>query len=215
MITVKTFVFNPFSENSYVLYDETNECVIIDPGCFEKNEQEEITDYIKFNNLIPKYIIITHGHIDHVLGINFLKNQFNIPVGIPAEEESTYNAVPTYASSYGFETYQHTPADFLIKDGEDVSFGNSSLTVISAPGHSAGHVAFVNKEENICIGGDILFSGSIGRVDLPGGDYDTLINNIKTKLFVLNDSMVVYPGHGPSTTIKQEKATNPFFTSTL
>lgn len=212
MITVKTFVFNPFSENTYILYDETNECVIIDPGCFDKKEQLEIVDFIKSYNLIPKYILITHGHIDHVLGINYLKTKFDIPIWIPKGEEETYNAVSSYASSYGFEEYEHSPADYLIDEDEVINFGNSSLSTIYAPGHSAGHVAFVNKNQNICIGGDILFNGSIGRVDLPGGDFDTLIESIKNKLFVLDESMVVYPGHGPTTTIKQEKATNPFFT---
>lgn len=211
MITVKTFVFNAFSENTYILYDETNECIIIDPGCFETKEQDEIADFINSNGLIPKYILITHGHIDHVLGINFLKDILNIPIGVPNKEEETYNAVSSYASSYGFDGYKHSLADFLIDDGESINFGNSSLTTVYAPGHSAGHVAFLNEDQNICIGGDILFSGSIGRVDLPGGDYDTLINSIKNKLFTLNDSMVIYPGHGPTTTIKQEKSTNPFF----
>ncbi len=211
MITVKTFVFNPFSENTYILFDETKECVIIDPGCFDKKEEEEITSFITSNKLIPKYILITHGHIDHVLGINYLKHKLNIPVWIPKEEEQTYNAVPSYSGSYGFNNYKHTPANYLINEGEEILFGTSSLHTIYAPGHSAGHAAFINTDENICIGGDILFSGSIGRVDLPGGDYDTLIKSIKEKLFVLNESMVVYPGHGPTTTIKQEKATNPFF----
>ncbi len=211
MITVKAFVFNSFSENTYLLYDKTNACVIIDPGCFDKNEQDELLNFIRNNDLVPKFILITHGHIDHILGVNYLKSTLNISVGIPKEEESTYNAVASYASSYGFGSYTHAPADFLIVDGEEIKFGNSVLTTILAPGHSAGHVAFVNKDENICIGGDILFNGSIGRVDLPGGDYDTLIKNIKTKIFTLNDSMVVYPGHGPTTTVKQEKATNPFF----
>lgn len=211
MIKIQTFVFNPFSENTYVLYDESKECVIIDPGCFDKNEYEEITNFISSINLTPKYIIITHGHIDHVLGITYLKKMFNIPVWIPKEEEETYNSVSTYSSSYGFENYEHTPEDHLIADGEVINFGNSSLATIFAPGHSAGHVAFINEEQNICIGGDILFSGSIGRVDLPGGDYDTLIESIKNKLFVLDESMVVYPGHGPTTTIKIEKTTNPFF----
>ncbi|MCF6360352.1 MAG: MBL fold metallo-hydrolase [Cyclobacteriaceae bacterium] len=211
MITVKTFVFNPFSENTYILYDETKECVIIDPGCFDSNEQAEITSFINDNQLFPKYILITHGHIDHVLGVNYLKNKFDIPVWVPKEEEATYNAVPSYAGSYGFENYSHTPANYLISEGEEILFGSSSLKTILAPGHSAGHVAFVNIQENICIGGDILFSGSIGRVDLPGGDYDTLITSIKEKLFVLNDAMVVYPGHGATTTIKIEKESNPYF----
>ncbi len=211
MITVKTFVFNPFSENTYILFDETKECVIIDPGCFDKKEEDEIVSFITSNKLIPTYILITHGHIDHVLGVNYLKNELNIPVWVPKEEEQTYNAVPSYSESYGFGNYKHTPADYLINEGEKILFGTSSLNTIYAPGHSAGHAAFINIDENICIGGDILFSGSIGRVDLPGGDYDTLIKSIKEKLFTLNESMVVYPGHGPTTTIKQEKATNPFF----
>jgi len=211
MISIQTFVFNSFSENTYILSDETKECVIIDPGCFDKNEQEEIIGFIKNNDLVPKYILITHGHIDHVLGISDLKTTFNIPIWLPKEEESTYNAVPSYASSYGFEGYAHAPADYLISENEEVKFGISTLNTVFVPGHSAGHAAFINIEENICIGGDILFNGSIGRVDLPGGDFDTLIANIKTKLFTLNESIVVYPGHGPTTTIKHEKATNPFF----
>lgn len=211
MITVKTFVFNSFSENTYILYDETKECVIIDPGCFDKNEEEEITSFISNNKLIPKYILITHGHIDHVLGVNYLKKLLNISVWVPKEEKDTYNAVPSYAGSYGFEKYQHTPIDHLINEGEEIIFGNSTLNTIYAPGHSAGHAAFINSKQNICMGGDILFNGSIGRVDLPGGDYETLINSIKTKIFTLNDSIVVYPGHGPTTTIKYEKTNNPFF----
>ena len=211
MISIQTFVFNSFSENTYILYDETKECVIVDPGCFDKNEQEEIIGFINNNNLIPKFIIITHGHIDHVLGITYLKNTLNIPIWLPKEEESTYNAVPSYASTYGFEGYAHSPADYLISENEEVKFGNSTLNTVFVPGHSAGHAAFINIEENICIGGDILFNGSIGRVDLPGGDFDTLIANIKKKIFTLNESIVVYPGHGPTTTIKKEKETNPFF----
>jgi len=211
MITIRTLVFNPFSENTYILYDETKECVIIDPGCCDNKEQAEIISFIEEKELTVKYILITHGHIDHVLGVNFLKNKLSVPVWVPKEEESTYNAVSSYAVSYGFKDYTHTPADYLIEKGEVINFGSSSLTTIFAPGHSAGHVAFINVDENICIGGDILFSGSIGRVDLPGGDYDTLIKSIKEKIFVLNESMVIYPGHGPTTTVKQEKETNPFF----
>lgn len=211
MITIEALVFNPFKENTYILYDKTKECVIIDPGCLGAAEESEIISFLTNNSLKAKYILITHGHIDHVLGVNYLKNKLKIPVWIPENEESTYNAVSSYASSYGFPNYTHTPADYLIKEGEIIKFGNSSLNTIFAPGHSAGHVAFVNTDENICIGGDILFNGSIGRVDLPGGDYDTLINSIREKIFVLNESMVVYPGHGPTTTIAHEKATNPFF----
>lgn len=210
MITIHSFVFNPFSENTYVLYDETNECIIIDPGCFTKNEQEELTSFVSSNGLTPKLVLNTHGHIDHVLGNAFVKEFYSVPLWIPKEEESTFNAVPTYAGSYGFDGYEHATADHLVKDGENITFGNSSLTTIFAPGHSAGHVAFVNKDQNICIGGDILFNGSIGRTDLPGGNFEALINSIHTKLFALKDNTTVYPGHGPKTTIGKEKASNPF-----
>jgi len=210
MITIKTFVFNPFSENTYLLYDETKECVIIDPGCFTKNEEEELIDFIKTNQLIPKVILNTHCHIDHVIGNQFIKTEFNIPLWIPINEEDTFNAVPSYAGSYGFEGYKHATVDKFINDHEEVKFGSSTLKTILAPGHSAGHVAFVNLDQNICFGGDILFNGSIGRTDLPRGDFDTLIKSIKDRLFILNDSTVVYPGHGSTTTIKHEKASNPF-----
>lgn len=210
MITVHSFVFNPFAENTYLLYDETKECVIIDPGCFSKNEQNDIVSYIEQNNLTPILLLNTHGHIDHVLGNNFIKEKYNIPLWIPENEESTYNAVPTYAGVYGFEGYDHAAADYLIPDNEFIKFGNSELETMYAPGHSAGHVAFVNKEQKICVGGDILFNGSIGRTDLPGGDFETLIRSIHSRLFELNDETIVYPGHGSTTTIAHEKATNPF-----
>lgn len=210
MITVHSFVFNPFGENTYVLFDETNECLIIDPGCFSKDEQNEITSFIKENNLNPKMVLNTHCHIDHVLGNALMKNEFSIPLWIPKAEESTFNAVPTYSGAYGFEAYEHATVDHFIEAREEIKFGNSTLETIYAPGHSAGHVAFVNKEQKICISGDILFYGSIGRTDLPGGDFETLIKSIHTKLFALTDDTTVYSGHGPTTTIGQEKATNPF-----
>ncbi|MCB0495124.1 MAG: MBL fold metallo-hydrolase [Cyclobacteriaceae bacterium] len=210
MITVHSFVFNPFSENTYVLFDETKECVIIDPGCFTKNEQEELISFIQQKELTPKMVLNTHCHIDHVLGNSFVKSKYNIPLWIPKEEVSTFNAVPAYAEPYGFAGYRHASAEHLIEEGEEIKFGNSVLKTIYAPGHSAGHVAFVNKEQKICVSGDILFYGSIGRTDLPGGDFETLINSIHNKIFVLSDDTTVYCGHGQSTTIGHEKATNPF-----
>ncbi len=212
MIQVQTFVFNPFSENTYVLYDKTGEGVVIDPGCFQQNEYNELETFVKTNQLTIKYILITHGHIDHVLGCTYLKKSWQTPIWLHQKEKETYDAVPTYAASYGFNQYLHTPADYYFTNDEVISFGNSTLDIIYAPGHSAGHVAFINKEAKMCIGGDILFNGSIGRVDLPGGDYDTLIKSIKSKIFTLPEDTMVYPGHGEPTTVKKEKATNPFFT---
>ena len=210
MITVHSFVFNPFSENTYVLYDETSECVIIDPGCFSQDERMQITSFITDQNLIPQMVLNTHCHIDHVLGNSFIKKEFGIPLWIPKGEESTFNSVPTYSDMYGFGGYEHAAVDHFVEENEEIGFGNSTLDTIYGPGHSAGHVAYVNEKQKICISGDILFYGSIGRTDLPGGNFETLIKSIHTKLFALNNETIVYSGHGPVTTIGHEKATNPF-----
>ena len=210
MISIHTFVFNPFSENTYVLYDESKECVIIDPGCYEKSEQDELTQFIEEQGLAPVLLINTHCHIDHVLGNDFVTRKYKIPLQIFEEELSTLKSVPSYASNYGFPEYQEAEPQMFLKEDTPVTFGNSKLEVVYVPGHSAGHIALVSKEQNICIAGDVLFDGSIGRTDLPGGDFDMLINSIQQKLFNNADQMVVYPGHGPTTTIGKEKISNPF-----
>ena len=210
MIKIHYFTFNPFQENTYVLSDETGEAVIIDPGCYDKQEREELSDYIHTRGLEVKLLLNTHGHIDHVLGNDFVKNTYKVPFWIGEHDLTTLKAVETYASNYGFPTYQHTDPDAFLKEGDTVKFGNSKLSVVFVPGHAAGHIAFFNTEQRFCIGGDVLFRQSIGRTDLPGGHYDTLIESIHTKFFTMPDDMVVYPGHGPETTIAFEKAHNPF-----
>ena len=210
MIKIHYFTFNPFQENTYVLSDETGEAVIIDPGCYDKQEKEELSDYIHTRGLEVKLLLNTHGHIDHVLGNDFVKNTYKVPFWIGEHDLTTLKAVESYASNYGFPTYQHTEPDAFLNEGDTVKFGNSELSVVFVPGHAAGHIAFYNTEQRFCIGGDVLFRQSIGRTDLPGGDYDTLIESIHTKFFTMPDDMVVYPGHGPETTIAFEKAHNPF-----
>jgi hydroxyacylglutathione hydrolase len=212
-VTIKAFTFNPFEENSYVVSDETGECIIIDPGCYEKWEQDELKNYIRSNNLTVKQLINTHCHIDHVLGNYFVEKEFNAKVWIHKVEEPYLKAVKTYAPNYGMQMYQEgSVGGFLDEDGE-VSFGNSSLKILFLPGHSPGHLAFYNLKQKICIAGDVLFRQSIGRTDLPGGNFNTLISSITTKLFKLPDDIVVYPGHGESTTIGFEKKYNPFLVS--
>ncbi len=208
MITIQQFCFNAFGENTYVLSDETKECVIIDPGCYEQHEQIELSDYIDSAGLNVVKLINTHCHIDHVLGNFFVKEKYKVDLGIHPKEEVMLNAIPVVAQNYGFPLYAHTNHDYTL--GETVSFGNSTLDCIFAPGHSPGHVMFYNKSQEFCIGGDVLFRQSIGRTDLPYGDHDTLINAIKTTVFNLPDNTVVYPGHGPETTIGYEKEHNPF-----
>lgn len=210
MLTVHTFIFNPFQENTYVLFDETNECVIIDPGCFVDNERKELTDFIEAHNLTVKMLLNTHCHIDHVLGNYFVKEQYKTKLYIHAKDEPVLKSVKVYAPNYGFATYTEAEPDAYLDEGDSVSFGNQHFTVLFVPGHSPGHIAFYNEKQKTVMAGDVLFKNSIGRTDLPGGNHATLIDSIHQKLFTLPDDVTVYPGHGPETTIGFEKRTNPF-----
>ncbi|AKQ44390.1 metallo-beta-lactamase [Rufibacter radiotolerans] len=207
---IESFTFNPFSENTYVLYDDTKECVVIDPGCSNKTEQQELQDFIKTNELKVVRLLNTHCHIDHVLGNKFVADTYGVPLEIHEDDLPVLRSVPTYSVAYGFPQYQEILPEKFLKEGEDVAFGNTRLQVLLTPGHAPGHVVFYHAESQNVVGGDVLFQRSIGRTDLPGGDYDTLIQSIKTKLFILPDEVTVHPGHGPSTTIGEEKASNPF-----
>ncbi len=210
MIQIKSFVFNPFQENTYILFDESKDGILIDPGCFEKFEKNALVNWIEENSIQITNIYNTHCHIDHVLGNDFCKSNFQVDLCIPSGEIALYRAVKTYASNYGIQGYHEAEVDKLIEEMDEINFGHSNLKSMWIPGHSPGHLIFYNEEQNICIGGDVLFQRSIGRTDLPGGDHDSLIRSIREKLFTLNDEMVVYPGHGPATTIGEEKKFNPF-----
>ena len=211
MIKIKTFTFNPFEENTYVLYDtDTLEAVVIDPGCFNKEEQQKLERFIIGEGLQVVKLLNTHCHVDHVLGNAWVKSQYGVKLYIHREDEATLKAVETYAPVYGFSQYSPTQPDHYLEEGEIIEFGNSGLKVLFVPGHAPGHVAFYNQEQEFCINGDCLFQGSIGRTDLPGGDFETLLNSIRTKLFTLPDQTVVYCGHGPETSIGHEKKYNPF-----
>lgn len=210
MIQVQNFVFNAFMENTYVLYDDSKEAIIIDPGCYEQQERDELAAFISENGLKVVKLINTHCHIDHVLGNQFVKDKYGVSLTIHELDEATLKSVEVYAPAYGFNNFESSEADDYFEEGDDVLFGQSSLKVFFAPGHAPGHVILVNEEQNICMGGDVLFDGSIGRTDLPGGDFDTLIKSIHEKLFVLGDDTVVYSGHGGTTTIGKEKVSNPF-----
>lgn len=210
MLQLKSFTFNPFMENTYLLYDETLEAVIFDPGCFEKHEQRELVTFIEKEGLNIKYLVNTHCHIDHVLGNAFVKRTYGVPFCINKKEHPVLIAVSSYASNYGFPGYEETQPDFYINEADPLKFGNSSLEIRFVPGHSPGHLVFYHEETGICIAGDTLFQGSIGRTDLPGGDHDTLLHAIRKELFSLPDKTKVYPGHGPMTNIGFEKEHNPF-----
>jgi hydroxyacylglutathione hydrolase len=211
MVQIQPFVFNPFSENTYLLYDETGEAIIIDPGCYDDSEYNELTDFITKNGLKPVQIVNTHAHIDHVLGVAVLKRKYNIPFSLHKLDDQVLKAVVTYAPNYAFIRFEEPSVDHFLGEGDLIKWGNSVMKTIFVPGHAPGHIAFVNDEQEFVIGGDVLFRMSIGRTDLPGGDHETLLASIRNKLFTLPDSYTVYAGHMEPTTIGFEKKNNPFF----
>jgi glyoxylase-like metal-dependent hydrolase (beta-lactamase superfamily II) len=210
MIHVEIFTFNPFSENTYVIYDETKECILIDPGCYDQTEKQVLIDFIKSKSLKPVRLINTHCHIDHVLGNAFAAKTWKLRLELNFLEIPLLRAVTDYGPSYGIFC-EPSPEPFaFLNEGDVIQFGKSALDVVHTPGHSPGSICLISKDQQFVIAGDVLFQMSIGRTDLPGGDYNTLIKSIVTKLFILPDQYRVYPGHGPSTTIGFEKINNPF-----
>ena len=207
---IKSFVFNPFYENTYVIWGDDLEAFIIDPGCYESFENQELINFVIENDLKIKAVVNTHCHIDHVLGNFAMTNHFNCPLWIPENEDESYRSVTTYAPTWGIQNYTEKSPDLLIKEGDELTLGDIKLNVIEIPGHSPGHQVFYHEPGQQIIGGDVLFRESIGRTDLPGGDHATLLTGIQEKLYSLPEDCTVYPGHGPSTTIGHEKIHNPF-----
>jgi len=211
MTKIKVFVFNPFQENTFLLYDESNECIIIDAGCNEEHEFKQIDSFITENNLTLKLIINTHCHIDHIMGNAYLVDKYNVPSIAHKEDIPLLERSNDMALAFGFNIQEPPVPNKFVNEGDEVKFGNTTLEVKHVPGHSPGSIALYNEKEQFVIVGDVLFKGGIGRTDLPGGDYDTLIASINDKLFTLNSDVVVYSGHGESSTVAHEKSTNPYF----
>ena len=210
MFQIKRFTFNPVQENTYILYNENNECIIIDPGCYFDSEKEEFTTFIKNHNLEPKLLFNTHCHLDHVFGNKFIAEEYKLTLNTHLLEKEILEMAPASGLMFNlpFDNYQ---GDVIyLKEGDVISLGNDKLQVIHAPGHSPGSICFYCEKQNILVGGDVLFQNSIGRTDLPYGDHDALIKNIKEKLFRLPPNVIVYPGHGPETTIGSEIEGNPY-----
>jgi len=207
---IKVFVFNPFYENTIIVTSKEKNCLIFDPGCYESFEYDEINEYIALNNLNVKAIINTHCHIDHVLGNYSLKNSYQVPLKIPENEVEIYRSVPVYAPQWGIVNYSEAEVDQYLKEMEVLELDELKFKAIEVPGHSPGHLMFYEDMKKTLIGGDVLFKESIGRTDLPGGDQQALLTNIQEKVYILPDEVVVYPGHGPETTIGHEKKHNPF-----
>ena len=212
MINVKSFTCNPYQENSYLLFDESLECVIIDPGMYSGDEQNAVLKFIAENKLKPVLLLNTHCHIDHVLGNKFIYDTYGLLPQFHQGEEIMLNSVVAYAPQMGIR-YEVSPLpEVYLPDSGNIEFGHSKLEIVFAPGHSPAHLCFYSRDDNFVIGGDVLFYQSIGRTDLPGGNHPQLIKNIKEKFFTLPDDCKVYCGHGPATSIGYEKKHNPFLT---
>ena len=210
MFSVKVFIFSPIQENTYVLYNEGRDCLIIDPGTYFPEEKKELADFISTNGLRPKGLLNTHCHLDHVFGNSWIASDYGLVPQIHPKEKQVLEYAPVSGLMWGlpFDNYGG-PLEF-IQEGGTIRLGDDLLKILFVPGHSPGHVCFYCEAQAFVIAGDTLFMGSIGRTDLPGGDYDTLIGNIKSQLLTLPDSVIVYSGHGERTTIGTEKKTNPF-----
>ena len=210
MINVHYFTFGPFQENTYILWDNTLDCLILDPGNNNATENKKLSDFISQNNLTPKRLILTHGHIDHINGNKYVFDTYGLLPEVHKADVYFIEKHLASATMYGLHADQSPMPKSFLNDGDIISFGNSRLQSIFTPGHSPGSLSFYNLEDKFIIGGDVLFYGSIGRSDLPMGDHDTLISSIKEKLIPLGDDMKVYSGHGIPTTIGFERMNNPF-----
>ena len=210
MMQVLCLTFNPFEENTYLLYDASRECIIVDPGCSTPSEERALDKAIEERNLTPVRLINTHAHIDHVLGVDHVHNKYGLELELHDGERTTLALLPQISAMYGMPLAPVEAPVKSIAEGDTVEFGSSKLKVLYTPGHSPASICLYNESDRIVIAGDVLFNRSIGRTDLPGGDYDTLIASITDELLPLGDDVVVYPGHGPETTIGDERRYNPF-----
>ncbi len=210
MISVESFVFSPFSENTYILFDESKEAVIIDPGCLQQSEKLTLKKYVSDNNLTVKALLQTHTHLDHVFGSAYVKREFKVEMYMHKSDIPVLADVEIRCKTWGIPGYEPVTADKFLEEGDVFKFGNSELKVLFVPGHSPGHIAFVSDIDKFIIGGDCLFYRSIGRTDFPLCSHDELINSIKTKFFTLPDDYIVYSGHNQPTSIGDEKNNNPF-----
>lgn len=211
MAAVVQLTFNPFQENTFIVYDQTKECIIFDPGCLEVHEQEHLAAEIARLGLRPVRLINTHCHLDHVFGNKFVADTYGLALEIHRDELPVLESVPRVCAMYGLPLPEPSPMPGrFIEAGELVTFGHTTLEVRLTPGHSPASLSFYCADSGFVIAGDVLFYESIGRTDLPGGDFDTLIHSIREHYLSLDDATVVYPGHGPATTVGHERVHNPF-----
>ena len=210
MMKIKPFVFNDFAVNSFVIYDESKECIIVDPGCVPGTQEKELEEFISNNNLKPVKLVNTHCHVDHVAGNGFVVDTYNIPVYAHKDDNENLTNATRAGELYGMKINTPPKVSHYLEADDILEFGHSKLNVLHLPGHSKGSIALYAKDERFVVVGDVLFNGSVGRTDLNGGSLDELMSSIKDQLFKLDDDVVVYSGHGPETTIGNEVRSNPF-----
>lgn len=210
MIQIKTFICNPYQENTYLLYDEAGNCAIIDPGMYGAEEEEMVSSFISEKKLTPTLLLNTHCHIDHVLGNKYIADTYGLMPQFHEGELPLLIEVQNYAPQMGIR-YEVSPiGETFLQDSGEIMLGKHSLKLIFAPGHSPAHLCFYNAEQNFLIGGDVLFQGSVGRTDLPGGNHQQLMDSISNAIYTLPEETVIYPGHGPKTSVGFEKKNNTF-----
>ena len=210
MIEIKRFPFNDFQVNTYIVYDETKDCIIFDPGMYYENERSEFTQFISGNKLHPVLLVNTHAHIDHIIANDFISKKYQIKLAAHKESVGFLKHAKEYGMNFGIQLNEVKDIDLFISEEDTLKFGHSELEILYTPGHADGSLCFYAKNEGFVITGDVLFFQSIGRTDLPTGNYDLLQESIWEKLFKLPENTTVYPGHGPETTIGYEKIHNPF-----
>jgi hydroxyacylglutathione hydrolase len=213
MMEIFRLVFSPIEVNTYILAEESGDCAIIDCGCYTEAEEKKLADFIRGKNLKPVLLLNTHCHLDHVFGNGFILEKYGLKAFSSESDEYNRKDSVQHAMLFGLTMNEPPEPAGFISDNQVVTFGTTELKALHVPGHSSGSLAFYSEKNGCVFTGDALFSGSIGRTDLQGGDYNTLIKSIKVKLFTLPELTVVYPGHGIDTTIGKEMKSNPYFST--
>jgi glyoxylase-like metal-dependent hydrolase (beta-lactamase superfamily II) len=209
MAVVATFTFNPFQENTYVVYDDSGACVVIDPGCHSPAEKRELEEFITDRKLKPTLLLNTHCHVDHVLGNKFVVDTYAVPLQMHRNDLALLKKAPEVGKTYGVFIEESPAPTAFLDEGSTVSFGETTLSVYFTPGHSPGSICFHSEADNFIVVGDVLFKEGIGRFDFPTSNRDDLFRSLQ-RLLTLPDSCLVYSGHGPKTTIGHERRHNPF-----
>ena len=215
MLTIHSFCFNAFQENTYVIYNEQKMAIIIDPGCYLRNEQESLVNFITGNELLPILLLNTHCHLDHVFGNNFISETYGLTAHFHKNEQPVIDRLPEGGARWGVPCEPYKGPVQYIDQGEIIKFGNDEFKVLFTPGHSPGSVCFYHQNQDFIIGGDLIFKDGVGRTDLPGSNPLDLINSIKTQILPLTDTLKIYSGHGPETTLGRERKSNPYINHIL